>query len=98
MAVIKRSVQFELRGKWCSLSVMLLCFLLWYRNWDYCVENWSFTESLLTQRIFLILYNTVVTRCIARLNIQKLCILPTDCIYVLRIVLTINSDCFPKQY
>jgi hypothetical protein len=47
---------------------------------EYCIDNWSFMESLLTQRIFLILYSTVVTRCTARFNIQKLCILPTECI------------------
>jgi hypothetical protein len=28
----------------------------------------------------------------------KLCILPTQCICVFRMVLTINSDCFPKQH
>jgi hypothetical protein len=31
-------------------------------------------------------------------NILKLCILPTECIFVFRVVLTINSDCFPKQH
>jgi hypothetical protein len=28
----------------------------------------------------------------------KLCILPTHCICVFRMVLTINSDCFPKEH
>jgi hypothetical protein len=28
----------------------------------------------------------------------KFCILPTQCICVFRMVLTINSDCFPKQH
>jgi hypothetical protein len=27
-----------------------------------------------------------------------LCILPTQCVCVFRMVLTINSDCFPKQH
>jgi hypothetical protein len=38
----------------------------------------------------------ITCRSKARLNIQKLCILPTQCICVFRVVLTINSDCFPK--
>jgi hypothetical protein len=28
----------------------------------------------------------------------KLCILPSECICVFRMVLTINSDCFTKQH
>jgi hypothetical protein len=28
----------------------------------------------------------------------KPCILPTECVCVFRVVLTINSDCFPKQH
>jgi hypothetical protein len=32
------------------------------------------------------------------LNTLKLCILSTHCICVFRMVLTINSDCFPKQH
>jgi hypothetical protein len=32
------------------------------------------------------------------LNIHELCILPTEVICVFRTVLTINSDCFPKQH
>jgi hypothetical protein len=32
------------------------------------------------------------------LNTLKLCILPTQCICVFRMVLKINSDCFPKQH
>jgi hypothetical protein len=31
-------------------------------------------------------------------NTLKLRILPTQCIFVFRMVLTINSDCFPKQH
>jgi hypothetical protein len=31
-------------------------------------------------------------------NTPKSCILPTHCICVFRMVLTINSDCFPKQH
>jgi hypothetical protein len=33
-----------------------------------------------------------------RFNILKFCILPTQCICVSRMVLTINGDCFPKQH
>jgi hypothetical protein len=36
--------------------------------------------------------------CTARFNILKLRILPTQCIYVFRVILTINSDYFPKQH
>jgi hypothetical protein len=36
--------------------------------------------------------------CTTCYNIQKLCILPTQCIYVFRMILTINSDYFPKQH
>jgi hypothetical protein len=32
------------------------------------------------------------------LTFSKLHILPTECIYVFRMVLTINSNCFPKQH
>jgi hypothetical protein len=28
---------------------------------------------------------------------QQLCILPTECIYEFRIILTVNSDCFLKH-
>jgi hypothetical protein len=31
-------------------------------------------------------------------NILEHCILPTEYICVFRMVLTINSDCFPKQH
>jgi hypothetical protein len=39
-----------------------------------------------------------VTICTICFDILKLCILPTECICVFRVVLTINSDCFPKQH
>jgi hypothetical protein len=32
------------------------------------------------------------------LNTVKLCILPTQCICVFHMVLTVHSDCFPKQH
>jgi hypothetical protein len=35
--------------------------------------------------------------CIACFNALKLCILPIQCIYALRVVLTINNDCFPNS-
>jgi hypothetical protein len=37
---------------------------------------------------------TIYTTCF---NIVKLYILPTQCIYVFHVVLTINRDCFPKR-
>jgi hypothetical protein len=40
----------------------------------------------------------VVTICTTLFDTSKLCILPTQCIWVSRMVLTINSDCFPKQH
>jgi hypothetical protein len=39
-----------------------------------------------------------VTICTTCCNALKLCIPPTQCICVFRMVLTINSDCFPKQH
>jgi hypothetical protein len=29
---------------------------------------------------------------------KELCMLPTECICVFHMILTINSDCFPKQH
>jgi hypothetical protein len=46
----------------------------------------------------LTLLSPVVTICTAWFNIVKLCILPTQCICVFRMVLIISSDCFPKQH
>jgi hypothetical protein len=39
----------------------------------------------------------VVTICTTRLNTPKLCILPTQCICVFRMVLTVNCDYFCMQ-
>jgi hypothetical protein len=50
------------------------------------VKN-SFNLWSLVVNIYTICFNTL-----------KLCILPTECICVFRMVLTINSDCFPKQH
>jgi hypothetical protein len=36
--------------------------------------------------------------CTACVNTLQICIVPTQCICVFRMVLTINSDCFPKQH
>jgi hypothetical protein len=47
---------------------------------------------------YLTLYSSVFTMCTICFNVLKLCILPTQCICVLRMVLTINSDYFPKQH
>jgi hypothetical protein len=38
----------------------------------------------------------VVTMYTTRSYVLKLCILPTRSICVFRMILTINSDCFPK--
>jgi hypothetical protein len=42
--------------------------------------------------------NLVLTIFTTYFNILKLLILPTDCVCVLRMVLTIESDYFPKQH
>jgi hypothetical protein len=46
----------------------------------------------------LTLYSTVVTICTNLFHVQKPSILPTQCIYVFPMILTINSDCLPKQH
>jgi hypothetical protein len=38
------------------------------------------------------------TICTAYLKIVEFCILPSECVSVFHMPLTINSDCFPKQY
>jgi hypothetical protein len=48
--------------------------------------------------LYLTLYSPMVTMCTKCFNTLKLCILTTKCIYMFRVVLTINSDCFPKQH
>lgn len=35
--------------------------------------------------------------CTTSFNVQKLCILPAECIYVFYMILTVSSDCFYKQ-
>jgi hypothetical protein len=40
----------------------------------------------------------VVTICTTCFNMLKLYIPPTQCICVFHMVLTINSDCFPKHH
>jgi hypothetical protein len=39
----------------------------------------------------------MITKYTTRFNILKLCILPTQCICVFHVVLTMNIGCFPKQ-
>jgi hypothetical protein len=56
----------------------------------------GFNTPLLSLLAILILQRPVVSICTTRFNIIKLCILPTQCICVFRMVLTINSECFPK--
>jgi hypothetical protein len=48
--------------------------------------------------IELTLYRLVVSIRTTCFNTLKLCILPTECICVFHMDLTINSDCFPKQH
>jgi hypothetical protein len=50
------------------------------------------------QQSALTIQSPMVTICTTRFNTPKLYILPTQCICVFRMVLTINSDCFPKQH
>jgi hypothetical protein len=45
----------------------------------------------------LTIYSQVVTICTTLFNTLNLRVLPTQCICVFRKVVTINSDCFPKQ-
>jgi hypothetical protein len=47
---------------------------------------------------FKTLKSTVVIMCTTYFSIHNLCVLPTQCICVFRVVLTINSDYFPKQH
>jgi hypothetical protein len=42
--------------------------------------------------------STVVSICTTCSNILQPIILTTQCIYVFHMILTINSDCFPKQH
>jgi hypothetical protein len=46
----------------------------------------------------LTLESTAVIVCTACFNILKLYILPTECVVVFHMVLTINSEFFPKQH
>jgi hypothetical protein len=48
--------------------------------------------------MLLSLYSPVVNVYTACFNILKLFILGTYCVHVFRMVLTVNSDCFPKQH
>jgi hypothetical protein len=43
-------------------------------------------------------WSPVDTICTTSFNILKLCLLTAECICMFRMVLTINSDCFPKQH
>jgi hypothetical protein len=59
----------------------------------------SYTEAMVTHVwwyfiLVLILLSAVVTIYTTSFNLLTLCILPTKCICMFRMVLTINSDCF----
>ena len=43
------------------------------------------------------LLKTVVTVCTIYYNIQNICILPTECVHMFKMILTINSNYFLKQ-
>jgi hypothetical protein len=57
-----------------------------------------FLSGVSTVKIILKLKNRVVPIFTTSFNLQKNWILPTQCIYVFRIVLTMKSDYFPKQH
>jgi hypothetical protein len=56
------------------------------------VEIQSITDTLLEHAHF-----KMVNMCTISFNVKEFCILPTERIYVFHMVLTINSDYFPKQ-
>jgi hypothetical protein len=59
----------------------------------------SFQIPALQDFVFVLtLLSLVVSIYTTRFNTLKLCILPTQCICVFRMVLTMNSDCFLKQH
>jgi hypothetical protein len=61
-------------------------------------NEWLFTPSPTCVFDCAVLSTLKPLRCTTRFNVVKLCILPTQCTCVFRMVLTINSDCFPKQH
>jgi hypothetical protein len=62
--------------------------------------NYNYKSGVIAAitEVYTCLKGPVVTICITCVNTLNLPILPTECIYVFRMVLTINSDCFPKQH
>jgi hypothetical protein len=48
--------------------------------------------------IYKTLYTSLVTIRTKFFNTLKLCNMPTECVYLFRMVLTMNSDCFAKQH
>jgi hypothetical protein len=61
------------------------------------IQNKTVFEVHTLSLIFKILVVSICTTCF-NITCTKLCIPPTECICVFRMVLTINSDCFPKQH
>jgi hypothetical protein len=59
-----------------------------------CASTACYRDSFIS----LTLQSRLINVCAIRFKINELYILPTQCIYVLRMVLTINSDYFPKQH
>jgi hypothetical protein len=82
-----------------NLSTVIMVFFSPYEYQDCGLRYIGLDQLLpyLLQLNILTLQSPVVTVCTTFFNTPKLCILPTQCIYVFRMVLTINSDCFPKQ-
>jgi hypothetical protein len=93
-------------ANYCMLSKMNKCCSLFV--WVSYVTFMSQTTSQLIVQVndkmlrnvleSLSCISTVVIICTTCFNTPKLCIMPTQCISVFRMVLTINSDCFPKQH
>jgi hypothetical protein len=77
-----------------------------YRHTNILLEKYyscSATQYILSigTRMFIITLNfqsPVATICTTCFNISKPCIIPTECIFVFRMVLTLNIDYFPKQH
>jgi hypothetical protein len=68
-------------------------------SWKHWAFYWKLS-CLLSRTEFnsLNLYMSMIDIRTTCFNVLKLCILPIEPVYVFRMVLTINRDCFPKQH
>jgi hypothetical protein len=66
-------------------------------NTSLCILNLTefFGEWKSTNELWL--FQTLSLLNLAAASAQKLCVLPIECISVFGMILTVNSDCFPKQ-